>query len=78
MVTGDIYDADPYSLRHHILLQFRKDMLMARYMPLLDCGEDNETEQVCQAAPGEGIESEGGWDILVNKIVVGGPLPLPK
>jgi glycoprotein-N-acetylgalactosamine 3-beta-galactosyltransferase len=82
------YVADPYSLRHHILLQFRNDsgiadatfegMLTSRYMPLIDHGEDNETEKVCQTAPGEGIEGEGGWDVLVNKIVVGGPLPLPK
>jgi hypothetical protein len=92
MVTGDMLQVHiHYSLRHHILLQFRndsgiadakiEDMCTAHYMPLIDRGEDNETEQVCQTALGEGIEGEGGWDILVNKIVVGGlllPLPIPK
>ena len=82
------YVADPYSLRSHMLSRFRhdsgdslatwEDMLNARYMPLIDHGDVNETNLVCETAPGEGVEGEGGWDLLVNKVVVGGPVPLPK
>jgi hypothetical protein len=79
------YVADPYSLRNNMLLRYRqdsghvdatiKDMIMNNYMPL---NTINETEQVCQVPPKKGIEEEIGWDILVNKVVVGSPVPLPK
>eukprot|EP00804_Cyclotella_cryptica_P009221 CCRYP_020307-RA/>CCRYP_020307-RA protein AED:0.03 eAED:0.03 QI:56/1/1/1/0/0/2/883/275 len=81
------YVADPYAVRQHMLLKFRRetgnaratfeDMLKARYMPLEDNGDVNETEQVCQTLPRKGIEGDG-WDVLVEKVVVGGPLPLPE
>lgn len=82
------YVADPYSLRKHMLLRYRNDtgnsdasfqqMLSSGYMPLTDHGEVNETKEVCDVAPREGVEDEQGWDILVNKIVVGSHVPLPK
>ena len=55
------YVADPYSLQKHMLLRYwndtdcrlaiTKDMLSARYMPLIDHGEVNETENVCDTPP---------------------------
>ncbi|KAL7517516.1 hypothetical protein ACHAWX_002435 [Stephanocyclus meneghinianus] len=81
------YVADPYMVRNHILLRFQResgdagatfdDMLKARYMPLEDHRDVNETDKVCETPPREGNEGDG-WDVLVNKVVVGGPLPLPE
>ncbi|KAL3779055.1 hypothetical protein ACHAWO_000685 [Cyclotella atomus] len=82
------YVADPYSLRNHMLHRYRtemgnlhatmEDMLDARYMPLMDREDVNETKEVCDTAPGEGIEGIEGWDVLVNKILVGGGVPMPN
>jgi hypothetical protein len=78
------YVADPYSLQNSMLLRYRhdsghavasiKDMITNNYMPM----STSETQQVCQVPPKEGIEDKIGWDVLVNKVLVGGPLPLPK
>ena len=80
------YVADPYSLRKYMLLRYRndagrpfattKDMLSARYMPLIDHGEVNETEKVCDTPLGEGIEGVDGLKVL-RKITIGGEVPLP-
>jgi len=80
------YVADPYSMRNHMLMWFRndsenagatlEDMRKARFMPLKNYPE-NETQKVCETSPGEGEEGTG-WDFLINKVVIGGPVPLPK
>ncbi|KAL3812009.1 hypothetical protein ACHAXA_001316 [Cyclostephanos tholiformis] len=88
------YVADPTSLRMHVLGRYRRrigdahatyeDMIEARYMIFDDDVNDenggiNETDQVCRTPPGHGIEGEGGWDVLANRIVVGERgVPLPK
>lgn len=82
------YVADPYSAKNHMLLQFRndsgnaqatfEDMRKARSMPLTTTVNNNETLRVCETPPGQGNEEQFGWNILVKKVVVGGPLPLPE
>ena len=80
------YVADPYSLRKHMLLRYRddtgrpfattKDMLAAPYMPLIDHGEVNETEKVCNTPLGEGVEGADGLKVL-RKIKIDAKVPLP-
>jgi glycoprotein-N-acetylgalactosamine 3-beta-galactosyltransferase len=76
------YVADPTSTRKHMLSLYKNtsdnvdadynDML--RFLPLDTIKEETE---VCGKAPGKGYEGPHSWNMLTQKIKIGGPDPLP-
>jgi hypothetical protein len=76
------YVADPTSARKHMLSMYKKSSGnadadyndMFRFLPLDTIEEETA---VCGKAPGKGYENPRSWNMLTEKIQIGGPDPLP-
>jgi hypothetical protein len=74
------YVADVTRVRRMMLQRFQKERQRynASLLSFLSFNNSEEFEQVCNVAPGAGIEGAEGYAMLINRVIVNGPDPEPS